>query len=71
MTANILWHIWKARNKGIFEQQRSEAQDIVLRAHQEWLEYEEARQQEGVKKANKRAVRQEEQVKVLAVGGVI
>ena len=46
LTANILWQIWKARNKMAFEQQRSGANDIVQRAQQEWLEYEDVLQQE-------------------------
>ncbi|XP_027100417.1 uncharacterized protein LOC113751926 [Coffea eugenioides] len=51
LTANIMWNIWKARNKVAFEQKRKEAKEICLKAQQEWQEYEEVRQQEeGYKK---------------------
>ncbi|XP_027118308.1 uncharacterized protein [Coffea arabica] len=51
LTANIMWNIWKARNKVAFEQKRKEAKEIGLKAQQEWQEYEDVRkQEEGYKK---------------------
>ena len=71
LTANILWQIWKARNKMVFEQQRSGANDVVQRAQQEWLEYDDVWQQEGAIKQNERAGSQMEQVMVPRAEGVI
>ncbi|XP_027075749.2 uncharacterized protein [Coffea arabica] len=71
LTVNILWQIWKARGNVVFEQQRGEARDIVLRAQQEWLEYEEVLQQEGATKQKGMAANQKEQVKVPSVEGII
>ncbi|XP_027099102.2 uncharacterized protein [Coffea arabica] len=71
LTVNILWQIWKAWNKMVFEQQRSGANDIVQRAQQEWLEYEDVRQQEEAIKQNEGAGSQMEQVIVPRAEGVI
>ena len=61
LNANILWQLWKARNKSVFEQQRGETRDIVLRAQQEWIEFEEAMQQETKMKQGGVASKQNEQ----------
>ena len=42
LTTNILWLILEARNKFVFEQQNGEARDIVMKAQQEWIQFEEA-----------------------------
>nr|XP_027120381.1 uncharacterized protein LOC113737334 [Coffea arabica] len=42
LTANILWQIWKARNKVTFQQEITDAKNIVDKAQQEWIEYEAA-----------------------------
>ncbi|XP_071902573.1 uncharacterized protein [Coffea arabica] len=41
LTANILWQIWKSRNKAQFENEKGEARKIIGKAQQEWTEYEE------------------------------
>ncbi|XP_027169594.1 uncharacterized protein LOC113769335 [Coffea eugenioides] len=71
LTTNIIWNIWKARNKVVFEQKMSDAHEIMLRAQQEWQEYDEVGQQEETNKQNARAMCQEEQGKVPLVEGVI
>ena len=44
LTANILWQIWKARNKFTFQQEIANVKVIVDKAQQEWIEYEAARE---------------------------
>ena len=41
LIVNILWQIWKARNRTRFEQQKGEAREIIGKAQQEWVEYDE------------------------------
>lgn len=50
LTANILWQLWKARNKAVFDHQSGEAREIVQRAQQEWMEFDEATEQEKKRK---------------------
>ncbi|XP_027086499.1 uncharacterized protein [Coffea arabica] len=40
LTVNILWQVWKARNKMTFQTERVDAKLIVDKAQREWLEYE-------------------------------
>ncbi|XP_027157854.1 uncharacterized protein LOC113759475 [Coffea eugenioides] len=40
LTVNILWQVWKARNKMTFQAERGNAKLIVDKAQSEWLEYE-------------------------------
>ncbi|XP_071924943.1 uncharacterized protein [Coffea arabica] len=40
LTINILWQIWKARNKKFFEQANQDPVKIVRKAQEEWLEFE-------------------------------
>ncbi|XP_027070497.2 uncharacterized protein [Coffea arabica] len=40
LTINILWQIWKARNKKLFEQANQDPVKIVRKAQEEWLEFE-------------------------------
>nr|XP_027096066.1 uncharacterized protein LOC113715962 [Coffea arabica] len=42
LMVNILWQIWKARNKITFQTENVDAKLIVHKAQQEWLEYEAA-----------------------------
>ncbi|XP_071917223.1 uncharacterized protein [Coffea arabica] len=44
LTANILWQIWKARNKFTFQCEIADANVIVDKAQQEWIEYEAAKE---------------------------
>ena len=54
-----------------FEQKRNDAQETILRAQQEWQEYEEMGQQEEANKKNVRAMSQGEQGKRVVVEGLI
>ncbi|XP_027118501.1 uncharacterized protein [Coffea arabica] len=47
LTANILWQIWKVRNRTHFEQKKGEAREIIGKAQQEWAEYEEVTGQQS------------------------
>ena len=40
LTINILWQIWKARNKLTFQSELVDAKVIIYKAQQEWIEYE-------------------------------
>ena len=42
LTINILWQIWKARNKIIFDNAKVEEITVVRKAQQEWMEFKEA-----------------------------
>lgn len=42
LTVNILWQVWKARNKLVFEQKQTDARKIVQKAQVEWLEFDNA-----------------------------
>ncbi|XP_027174532.1 uncharacterized protein LOC113774164 [Coffea eugenioides] len=50
LTINILWQIWKARNKKVFEDANQEPFKILRKAQAEWLEFEQEREpeQEGI-----------------------
>ncbi|KAL3511189.1 hypothetical protein ACH5RR_030590 [Cinchona calisaya] len=38
LTINLLWHIWKARNKWIFNAERVDFMDVIHQAQQDWNE---------------------------------
>lgn len=40
LTVNLLWQIWKARNKLTFQSELVDAKVIIDKAQQEWIEYE-------------------------------
>lgn len=42
LTAYILWHIWKNRNKQVFDNKRDDGFEVVQRAIEEWLEFKDA-----------------------------
>ncbi|XP_027093792.1 uncharacterized protein [Coffea arabica] len=39
LTVNVLWQLWKARNKMVFQMENVDAKAIVDKAQLEWLEY--------------------------------
>ena len=41
-TVNILWQLWKVRNKMTFQTENVDAKMIVDKAQQEWIEYDAA-----------------------------
>ncbi|XP_027184061.1 uncharacterized protein LOC113782367 [Coffea eugenioides] len=40
LTANILWQIWKARNRMVFHLESTDTKQVVDKAQLEWIEYE-------------------------------
>ncbi|XP_027087538.1 uncharacterized protein [Coffea arabica] len=42
LTVYILWQLWKARNKRVFQLESVDAKVIIDKAQQEWIEFEEA-----------------------------
>ncbi|XP_071923104.1 uncharacterized protein [Coffea arabica] len=42
LTVNILWQLWKARNKRVFQLESVDAKVIIDKAQQEWIEFENA-----------------------------
>ena len=42
LTVNLLWQIWKSRNKLTFQSELVDAKAIIDKAQQEWIEYEAA-----------------------------
>ncbi|KAL3511093.1 hypothetical protein ACH5RR_030494 [Cinchona calisaya] len=38
LTINLLWHIWKAKNKWIFNAERVDFMDVIHQAQQDWNE---------------------------------
>ena len=45
LTINIFWQFWKARNKKVFEDGSLNPHRIVMKAQEEWMEYEQVRDQ--------------------------
>ncbi|XP_071926080.1 uncharacterized protein [Coffea arabica] len=47
LTVNVLWQIWKARNKLTFQSEIVDAKLMVDKAQQEWIEYEAANESDS------------------------
>ncbi|XP_027166343.1 uncharacterized protein LOC113766338 [Coffea eugenioides] len=46
LTINLFWQIWKARNRRVFDNEFQNPPNIVSKAQVEWLDYEQAREEE-------------------------
>nr|XP_027067776.1 uncharacterized protein LOC113693433 [Coffea arabica] len=48
LTANSLWHLWKARNERVFKEKNKLPLQVIQKVMQEWMEHREA--MEGIRK---------------------
>ncbi|XP_027172661.1 uncharacterized protein LOC113772268 [Coffea eugenioides] len=61
ITIIILWQIWKARNKKVFERINPTSNKIVKKAQEEWIEYELTKETEREEPSNAAMSQQQQQ----------
>ncbi|XP_027125094.1 uncharacterized protein [Coffea arabica] len=61
ITISILWQIWKARNKEVFERINPTSNKIVKKAQEEWIEYELTKETEREEPGNAAMSQQQQQ----------